>query len=195
MPKNEYFRPSVSDEETLAYLLHVERRLVTPDVGLWVLFEFRDFELGEFKNDAFYTDRGTKEPNTPAEIKVYLDKPTWSHFIWIPKDIVAGCPQRLVFRYAHECQHYRQLYDPNISQHNEDFRDWMLNAHRWHKVDPNYKNNLDEFDADREARDTFIDIFGPRDWHLFVERESANKSEKERFFRLDEIQKYWYSAR
>jgi hypothetical protein len=164
-------------------------RLIVPNSGLWVLFEENDFELGNFQNEAFYTPKREYYDEAPQPIEEYLSR-DFNHFIWIPKWISDGPEQRLVFRLAHECQHYRQNMNNYHKQQVREFRDHLFQS-GWRPNLLAVERKWEEFDADREAYETFVDIYGLVEWENFVAKESENPDEREHFVSLQNLLSRW----
>jgi len=180
---------SIFEDSTRNALEKVEERLITPDSGLYVVFEKTQFELTGFPDEAFYTDKKDRYDPAPRPIEEYLSR-NFEHFIWIPRWLVEGPEQRLIFRFAHECQHYRQSLDQFHKKRNQDFHDFLYQK-GWRPNQLVVEKNWEEFDADREAYQTFVAVYGIDKWKEFVRSESENPKERDHFISLNSLLEKW----
>lgn len=101
-----------------------------------------------------------------------------------------GQEQRLIFRFAHECQHYRQSLDQSHKKRNREFRDSLFQE-GWKPSQLKVERNWEEFDADREAHQVFVAVYGIDEWQNFIRSESENPKERDHFISLNALLEKW----
>lgn len=190
--KNQFIRQSISSLSQIKLLKVIEEKFVTSGSGLVVYFENRIFELGEFPDEAFFWSRRLMEregieSKTPPELIELLEKNDWNYIIWIPRWVVNSSEQVLLFRYAHELQHYRQEYEK--IDLDEIVRFILERGKLGHKPTIKMEVISKEFDSDREAYETFLSIYGKEDWNQFVAK--ADQIEKQHFYLLEIMHAEW----
>lgn len=192
--KNNFYRPSITDSNCLHTLETLESLLVKPNSGLTVIFEDRVFDLGAFRDEAFFVsrkdfDRDGAETNTPPEIKTLLEMKDWEYFIWIPRWVVNSPEQILFFRYAHELQHYCQKHNDINLKNIVRFIHERTKAGYQPTISMECKST--EFDADRQAYESFLSVYGKDKWLLFVA--ASGVSERRHLKLLEVMYEKWIS--
>lgn len=188
------------DEVTLHALRRVEELQIDADSGLKVVFEGKRVlempsVLEGIRDEALFASRERVEANggvgtVPPQIRHFFKEDDWNYLIWIPSQFVYGDPRRLVIRYAHECQHYRQALDPSQLNVVRDFRADLVQEGFCPTI--KVEKSPEEFDADRAAYEVFIDIYGKSGWDLYVKEESQDPRMANFFSRLGWMLERWY---
>lgn len=200
MTHNQIKLPPHIDGLTRQALRRVEELLIYVDSGLKVVFEDestpeRPVPTQGTQDEALFVSRARVEENggvetIPPQIHRFFKEDDWNYLIWMPRQFVYGDPRRMVIRYAHECQHYRQALDPSLLSVVRDFRAELIQEGFLPTI--KVEKIPEEFDADRAAYEIFVDIYGKSGWDLYVMEESHDAQMANFFSRLGWMIERWY---
>jgi hypothetical protein len=142
--------------------------------------------------NAFFVDTSDEDAfqKVPKESQKYFEG-VHNYLIWIPNSIIHDCEQHLMFVFAHECQHYRQVKSSIYKKDAKSFRDVLLQNGLLPKTNLRIGKCWEEFDSDRVAFEEFTKIYSNNEWIKYVEKYSKSEGMQEYFEILLEMLDYW----